>query len=90
MPDVIEGTSRFSSNWNTCQERVVASLSGACLLAARSEVFDRRAAGWWVPAAHSDLRVLGRCVFARPQVTTVALAQWEEPGVGTKDRGRAS
>ena len=31
--------SRFSSNWNTCQEWVVASLSGACLLAARSEVF---------------------------------------------------
>jgi hypothetical protein len=42
------------------------------------------------PAAHSDLRVLERCVFARPQVTTVALAQWEEPGVCTKDRGRAS
>ena len=23
---------RLSSNWNTCQERVVAALSGACLL----------------------------------------------------------
>lgn len=27
------------SNWNSCQERVVASLSGACRLTARSEVF---------------------------------------------------
>ena len=31
-----------------------------------------------------------RCVSARPQVMTVALAQWEEPGVCTKDQGRAS
>ena len=51
---------------------------------------DRRGGGcWWFPAAHSDLRVL-KPMSARLQVMTVALAQWEEPGVCTKERGRAS
>lgn len=35
-----------------------------------------------VPAAHADLRVLEPGVVpVRPQVTTVALAQWEGSGV---------
>ena len=53
--------------------------ASACRLTARSEQFRPAVAGWWFPAAHSDLRVLGLCGFARPQGTTVALAQWEEP-----------
>jgi hypothetical protein len=55
--------------------------SAACRLAALGgwgvQPASGRSGGF--PAAHSDLRVLGRCVFARPQVTTVALAQWEGP-----------
>lgn len=82
--------SRLSSNGNSCQAVEMSSLSDACPVGPRDvECSDRRGAGWsrrrtLTYARSSD------AVSARPQVMTVALTQWEEPGVCTRDRGRAS